>query len=319
MFTIMARGGDKFVVKTPQAPEFVGHSAGCGRFRLAAVPPVLTISERNGGICNRGDNSMKKLLLASVSVVALAGSAFGADMAPMFKAPPPPVASWAGFYLGIDGGAARHDGSFNDFNGLVNAVIATSGLTPGSFVTSKSGGIAGGYAGYNFQDRSFVYGAEADIHWVGAKATETWGAAFAAASAGLQSQDIPWLATFRLRAGLDFESTLIYLTGGLAVGQVKDSMNVSCGTAPCFGQPGGALVGSFSESQTRLGWTAGVGFEHMFPSHWTVRGEFRYVDLGRSAVVCTSSATSVCSVPPTYHGEFSNTLMTGLVGVGYKF
>jgi outer membrane immunogenic protein len=252
---------------------------------------------------------MKKLLLASVSALALAGTAFGADMAPMLKAPPPAY-SWAGFYLGIDGGVARHDATFNDLAGFANSIGIGSGAT---FATSKTGGVLGGYAGYNFQDRSFVYGFEADINWVGGKETETWGAATVFSNFVTQSQDTPWVATFRGRMGLDYESTLLYLTGGLAVGQVKNNFS-GFFTFPT------TLIGGFDENKTRLGWTAGVGVEHMFSSHWTVRGEFRYVDLGRASVGCTPGIVGGCGpVGTTYRGEFSNTLMNGLVGVGYKF
>lgn len=261
-----------------------------------------------------GEAAVKHLLLASVSAFALAGAAYGADLsAPAYKAPSPlPAApSWEGFYVGIDGGATRHDGSFNDLTGLTNGVGAT-------YTTSKTGGVAGGYAGYNWQQRSFVYGVEADINWIGAKAQETWGGESIFAQTFQQSQDISWLATFRARAGIDFDSTLFYLTGGLAVAQVKDSFNVFCMTAGC---PRASVYEGFSESKTQLGWTAGVGFEHMFDYHWTVRGELRYVDLGRSSVSCVGiAAGSTCAINPNnYRGEFSNTLMSGLVGVGYKF
>jgi outer membrane immunogenic protein len=258
---------------------------------------------------------MKKILLASVSAFALAGTAFGADMtAPAFKAPPLPVANWAGFYLGIDGGVARHDAEFNDLGGFFGG---------GSNNTSKTGGVFGGYAGYNFQDRSFVYGVEADINWVGAKATEAWGGSSTFNSTGLQSQNVPWVATFRGRMGIDFESTLFYLTGGLAAGKVENSFNAFCPPAPgsfCIAGLPGEMFGGFSNSTTRLGWTAGAGIEHMFSSHWTVRGEFRYVDLGRTSVACTPALLNGCGgVGTSYRGEFSNTLMNGLVGVGYKF
>jgi outer membrane immunogenic protein len=255
---------------------------------------------------------MKKLLLASVSAFALTGSAFGADMAPLLKAAPPPPASWAGFYLGIDGGVARHDVSFNDLTGIVS----NAGTT---FAASKTGGVLGGYAGFNVQDRSFVYGLEADINWVGAKETETWGGAFVFNNYNVQSQDVPWVATFRGRMGLDFESTLVYFTGGLAVGQVKNNFTTFCSF--CFGFPGTIPFESYDENKTRLGWTAGVGVEHLFSNHWTLRGEFRYVDLGRAAVGCTPLvAGSACTaIGSSYRGEFSNTLMNGLVGIGYKF
>jgi outer membrane immunogenic protein len=262
---------------------------------------------------------MKKLLLASVSSLALAGMAYGADMAPVtYKAPPPPVANWQGFYLGVDGGVARHEASFNDLGGFFqNALSATSGS---SFLISKSGGMAGGYAGYNFQDRSFVYGIEADINWVGAKATATWGGQSTFNDSAQQSQDVPWLATFRGRMGIDFESTLFYWTGGLAVANVKNSMTGFCSLAFGCGGPGGAAFASFSEDTTRLGWTVGAGVEHMFASHWTIRGEVRYVDLGRKSVSCADIVVGACQAATNnYRGEFSNTLTSGLVGLGYKF
>jgi outer membrane immunogenic protein len=257
---------------------------------------------------------MKKLLLASVSSFALMGAAYGADMtpAPAFKALPPPPVTWSGFYVGLDGGVTRHDADFNDLGGFFQSIATLR--------TSKSGGVLGGYAGYNLQDRSFVYGVEADINWVGAKATETWGGSNPGSFTAQQSQDVPWVATFRGRMGIDYESTLFYVAGGLAVGQVKDNFSGFCGlTGPCIGVPAGGLFGSFSEDVTRLGWTAGAGVEHMFSSHWTVRGEFRYVDLGRTSVACQQVVGGRCPSGTNYRGEFSNTLMNGLVGIGYKF
>jgi len=259
---------------------------------------------------------MKKLLLASVSMLALAGTVYGADMPaapPAYKAPPPPPpASWTGFYIGVDGGVARHDADFNDLAGFLGKSSTKS--------TSKTGSLVGGYAGFNLQDGSFVYGLEADFNWVGAKATEMWGGTFAGSFVALQSQDVPWVATFRGRMGIDYQSTLFYFTGGLALGQVKNSFNGFCGPgAACLGAVAGGPIGGFSESQTRFGWTAGAGVEHMFSSHWTVRGEFRYVDLGRKGVACAQVVGGQCAVGTNYRGEFSNTLMSGLFGIGYKF
>jgi outer membrane immunogenic protein len=251
--------------------------------------------------------------------LALAGMAFGADLAPIaYKAPPPPpVANWQGFYLGVQGGITRHEASFNDLGSFFQNAVDLGGGS--SFLVSKSGGLAGGYAGYNFQDRSFVYGIEADINWVGAKATTTWGGQSTFVNTAQQSHDVPWLATFRGRMGIDFESTMFYWTGGLAVANVKNSMTANC--AVTFGcVPAGAAFATFSEDTTRLGWTVGAGVEHMFASHWTVRGEFRYVDLGRKSVGCADIVVGSCQAPSTnYRGEFSNTLISGLVGLGYKF
>jgi outer membrane immunogenic protein len=259
---------------------------------------------------------MKRHLLATVSGIVLMGAAQAADLpqAPAYKAAAViDVPTWAGFYLGIQGGAARHDGSFNDLTGF-------SFGSPATFGTSKTGGLGGGYAGYNWQSRSFVYGVESDISWVGAKAESQVGGIFGGPTFQ-QSHDISWLATFRARAGLDVESTLVYLTGGLAVAQTKQSFNGFCSLAfACNGAAPGGMFGGFSQNNTQVGWTVGAGFEHMLDPHWTVRGEARYVDLGRSSVTCTNGAINSCfGVSNAYRGEFSNTLMTGMVGVGYKF
>ena len=130
---------------------------------------------------------MKKLLLATVSSLALAGMAYGADMQVAYKAapPPPPAPTWTGFYVGIDGGVTRHDAWFNDLTGFVRF---------GSFAsynTAKTGGVLGGFAGYNWQDRSFVFGVEADINWIDAKAQETWGGLSVSSTTWQQSQDVP--------------------------------------------------------------------------------------------------------------------------------
>jgi len=235
------------------------------------------------------------------------------------------VPSWAGFYLGIDGGATGHRGSFNDPDGC--CAIAGTGIAA-TYDVNKTGGIFGGYAGYNWQQRDFVYGVEAGINWVGAKAQAFWGPG--APNAGVfganyqQSQNVSWLATFRARAGVDIKSTLFYLTGGLAVAQVNDSFNVLCAGGACNG--GAALNGTvestFTANGTRLGWTVGGGFEHMFDPHWSVRGELGYVDLARVNVSCTDlvpATARACTPGTNYRGDFSNTLVTGVVGLGYKF
>jgi outer membrane immunogenic protein len=267
--------------------------------------------------------------LASASALVLAGTAQAADLP--YKAPPPPdlAPSWAGFYLGIDGGMTRHEGSFDDLSADPNdgacCAVAGRGL-PLTYSVGKTGGIAGGYAGYNWQQSNFVYGVEAGISWVGANAQQNWDVPYALSAAYQQSQNINWLATFRARAGVvNFASTLLYVTGGLAVAQINDSFNVACSVGGCV--PVGTVVDTFSESRTALGWTVGAGAEHMLDPHWTLRGEVNYVGLGSNTVPCTvlivtarycSSTTNGIALVP-YRGTFSNSLLSGVVGLGYKF
>lgn len=77
---------------------------------------------------------------------------------------------------------------------------------------------------------------------------------------------------------------LLYVTGGLAVGEVKSTSSVTTttSTALSFGTPPGptsvsALAGA---SSTQAGWTIGAGVEGAIAGNWTAKLEYLYVDLG---------------------------------------
>ena len=73
-----------------------------------------------------------------------------------------------------------------------------------------------------------------------------------------------WLSTVRGRAGYAFGGILPYVTGGLAVGDIRANM------------PGFAVA-----STTNAGWTVGAGLEVALPGNWTAKAEYLHVDLGR--------------------------------------
>jgi outer membrane immunogenic protein len=90
---------------------------------------------------------------------------------------------------------------------------------------------------------------------------------------------LPWFGTVRGRLGYSVGSTLFYVTGGYAYGEVKTK-----------------LIGSFrgatqvnSLSSTKSGWTAGGGIETpftllgLFGPNWTSKTEYLYVDLGSTS------------------------------------
>lgn len=238
---------------------------------------------------------MKRFLLATVSMVALTSAARAADMPAAMPTKermyaPAPVASWDGAYFGVQGGVVRRDttNTYSPFD-----------LTQAG---SKTGGSGGALAGYNWQQGSFVYGLEGDWNWVSAKSS-------ALGPGLLSSYDVSWLATIRARAGLAFDSTLFYLTGGAAFGHVKDSVAFLPGL-------GIAARTSYTQDQTKAGWAAGVGVEHMLAPNWTARAEFRFADLGKSNANCVPGTSSCGTSDRT---DFGNTLMMGIVGVNYKF
>jgi outer membrane immunogenic protein len=200
---------------------------------------------------------MKKLLLASVGMLALGvASASAADIArrPPLVAQPVYVApfSWTGAYVGINGGYGWGNSSFS------------TPFPSGSFNTS--GGLVGGTLGYNWQVNQIVFGVEGDLDasWIKGSGT----------CAGLSCQTKnTWLGTVRGRLGYAVDRFMPYVTGGLAVGDINNT-----------------ITGIGSANETKAGWTAGGGLEYAINGPWSVKAEYLYVDLGRGGAIGGSNA-----------------------------
>jgi outer membrane immunogenic protein len=189
---------------------------------------------------------MRRVLLACVGLMVLAGSAAAADLppaAPYYKAPAyAPVYNWTGFYIGVNGGGGFGQSTWD---------------SAGSF--NLSGGLVGGTVGYNYQIGQAVIGAEGDIDWTDLRGTTT----SAACPAGCQTSN-SWLSTVRARLGYAADRFMPFVTAGAAFGNVSAS------------SPG--LVGA---SSTNAGWTVGAGIEFALGGRWTARAEYLFVDLGQ--------------------------------------
>jgi outer membrane immunogenic protein len=246
---------------------------------------------------------MRSCLLATVSILAIANGANAADLA-VKTAPyrPAPVPLWAGWYVGLQGGVVSHRGDFTD--------LSFGPATTSSTKIGATGGVDFGWLG---QQGSFVYGVEADWLWVGAKAQSTFLSPFGPGT-GVQTFEPNWISTVRGKAGLALDATLVYITGGVAFGHVKNSLVRS---------NGGGINQTYPENTTRVGWTMGFGVAHQVTPNVVVKAEGRYVDLGKREVDCTTTGNPlncrVSTTGPAYKGEFSNSLFMGLVGVDFKF
>jgi outer membrane immunogenic protein len=227
---------------------------------------------------------MLRILSAAAGLLAVAATASSAaDMRMPVKAPPPvvaPVATWTGFYIGVNGGyswgRARNDNLTVAVPGVVGVGVA------GSESLNLTGGVAGGQIGYNWQVSNWVWGLEGDGQWSDERGSATFvcGAACtgtaAAAVAVTFRQKIDAFGTFRGRVGwLATPDVLFYGTGGLAVGSIKTSL---AATAAAAGLATG--IGA-SSSTTRAGWTVGAGIEGMFAPHWSAKLEYLFMDYGR--------------------------------------
>jgi outer membrane immunogenic protein len=260
--------------------------------------------------------------LSGLAVVALllAGPAFAADVA--IKASPQ-VYNWSGFYAGGNiGGAWGYtdagtttvfdQAGFGYFNPRSPPAIADAGdqdITPTGFT-------AGGQAGYNRQFGWLVVGAEVDVDYFGIKGATSGGAPYPNNLPGSftvrSSVSTDWLVTARPRVGWAVNNWLIYVTGGLAVGDLKGKFS--------FADTAGATE-SGSISSTKAGWTFGGGIEVGMQGPWTVRVEYLRVDLGSAST--TSANLSVAGGPafPTNPFTHGVDLTASIVraGLNYRF
>jgi outer membrane immunogenic protein len=190
---------------------------------------------------------MKRILLAGAAMLALAAAAGAADLPRRYdpmpaKAPPfyGPAYNWSGFYVGINGGFGWGRSDWT---------------STGEF--DLAGGLVGGTVGYNWQNGPWVLGVEGDIDWTNIKGDTTNLCAL-----GCETSN-NWLATVRGRVGYTFDRFMPYITGGLALGDVR-----------------ARTPGFAGAKDTRFGWTAGGGMEFAIFGNWTAKAEYLYVDLG---------------------------------------
>jgi len=223
---------------------------------------------------------MKKLLFGSVALIALtmAESASAADMP--VKAPPTPICIWCGWYVGVNGGGGFGYDPFISTE-YISGALFTEGTWPGvgNFGTlHSSGGFGGGQIGYNWQTGHYVYGLEADLQGAGIRGSQSATLSYIVApnvvTEGLTS-DLDWFGTVRGRVGYAWDRFLVFATGGLAFGEIRNSFSY----IDTFG-----YSGSSSSSSTRAGYTVGAGVEYAFASKWSAKLEYQYIDLGTTVV-----------------------------------
>jgi hemoglobin/transferrin/lactoferrin receptor protein len=194
-----------------------------------------------------------------------------------------PGSNWTGLYLGGQLGYAfaSLDGVTTDGDG-----------TPGGIPATESANIdlddlqMGFQVGVNYQlANRMVLGLEGDFSWL--RHTGTQEALVtedsALAQAGWLQADteytLNWLATLRGRVGYAHDRYLIYGTGGIAFlkeDEVRTQFQSDRSTeALPYGR---STVGPFKESasETRLGWTAGAGFEYALNNNWSLKGEYTF-------------------------------------------
>jgi outer membrane immunogenic protein len=272
----------------------------------------------------------RRILMASVGAMALAGSAFAADLPsrapPPVYVPPAPIFTWTGVYIGGQIGYAwgKNNVSFDDNFGDYAA-----------FSYNTSGVIGGAHVGYNLQLSQFVIGLEGDVDGTSQSkqyngflpfgtslVTGIPGALVAPLGGNINvnvNHNIE--GSIRGRLGYAWDRVLLYATGGVAFGGFNTTVS---GNFP-GGLFGGAIVGfppfggSTSASTTRVGWTVGGGLEYAVTNNWSVRAEYRYTDFGRSTIYATGfdNGSPFVASGSDFNRHFTENRVQ--VGFSYKF
>ncbi len=142
---------------------------------------------------------MKKILLASASLLTMVASASAADLYTKAPAYAAQVSNWTGFYVGLNAGYGGGE-SVLGFNPGV-------GVGAVDLNTKSNGFVGGGQIGYNWQVGQFLYGLEADIQGSTVKSSLGLGAlagGFGGGGAGFGDigSTVDYFGTVRGRVGV---------------------------------------------------------------------------------------------------------------------
>jgi outer membrane immunogenic protein len=197
-----------------------------------------------------------KTLFLGLLMAGAATSAFAADL-PTRKgypvAPQPmysqPAFTWGGLYVGINGGYA--------YGNVGNSNFA-----------NPNGGMIGGTLGYNWQFGQIVFGAEGDFDYAFTKKSNRFGYADFnnAAQTGVNSYEINWITTERLRLGYAVDRALFYVTGGYAGISTRASVLDTNGN-------------SLSQDAWRSGAAVGGGIEYAFTNNISAKAEYLWLPM----------------------------------------
>ena len=255
---------------------------------------------------------MKKILLATVSMTVLTGSAFAADLPSRKEVISTPVSAplWQGFYTGLNAGYGFGTASNAQNYGWANANPEAIGNSEDQAAYAgansymgrnidQSGFIGGGQVGYNYQyGQKFVLGFEADMQGSGISGqgnVNGWapdGSVIGVLSNGTVQAGINWMGTARGRIGyLITPTVLAYVTGGFAYGgtYLKTFPNTIYTSTAYGGSASNYGISTQNAQQNfNVGWTAGAGAEWMMAPNWSIKGEALYYDLGSTSVSNTT-------------------------------
>jgi outer membrane immunogenic protein len=228
---------------------------------------------------------MKKTILGTVMLAALAGPAFAADMPPRpyAKAPaytaPAVVYNWTGFYIG-----GHLGGAFAGDNRLQS---------------NDARFLGGVQAGFDYQFApNWVLGAEAQYSWLSGGNNNS---VIFPAGTVVTGRVADQIGSVTGRLGYTWGPALLYAKGGFAW-RGGNTIGMSVGGVP---------AGFTTTGNSKDGYTVGAGLEYMFAPNWSAKAEYQYYNFGNTTVAAGPA--------DTVGARFRNDEHSVKVGVNYRF
>ena len=197
--------------------------------------------------------------------------------------------SWTGFYVGGFGGYSNGKASANlsTVSGayLGNQTVLTGIANDGAKKINSKGFSGGGTFGYNYQKGKFFVGGEADfgVQKVNKSVGETtlFNPDFSANTTKTITHSIEsrYLFTARPRIGIIIKKAAFYITGGIVITNIKYKGSYTDNAE----FRGGKESAEFSKS--KVGGTIGSGLEFKVNKHWSVKGEYLFIQFGRTSTI----------------------------------
>lgn len=209
---------------------------------------------------------MRTFLAAAVIFMGSAGTAFTADLADSSSVPNQTYYDWSGAYggvlLGYGTGKTKAIGN-PGFDG--SAPDDRADLSPDGFV----GGIV---TGYNWQHGQWVFGAEGELGYLGAK-DSLW---YPDGDDYFANTKYGMYGSLTGRVGIAFDQNLFSVRGGVIASRIKYG----------FGDIDGGVNGNIDDdanvsgSDAAVGYTIGTSIEHAFANGWIGRIDYSFSDFG---------------------------------------